>query len=114
MCFDPPKNTSDGRRELVRLREGEPWFAPAAKAFEVIQAGQATDADCAEPVPVTEPATATTQVSGSTDRRASRKTRPVNSPGEGRQPEPGTRRYRKRDALLVGPLQTVTVRPVSG
>lgn len=37
--------TSDDRRELVRLREGEPWFAPASKAFETIQSGQATDAD---------------------------------------------------------------------
>lgn len=37
--------TSDDRRELVRLREGEPWFAPASEAFETIQSGQATDAD---------------------------------------------------------------------
>ena len=37
--------TSEMRREVVRLREGEPWFTPASTAFEAIQAGQATDAD---------------------------------------------------------------------
>lgn len=37
--------TSEMRRAIVRLRAGEPWFAPAAAAFEAIQAGQATDAD---------------------------------------------------------------------
>lgn len=37
--------TSADRRELVRLREREPWFAPASNAFEMIQTGQATDAD---------------------------------------------------------------------
>ncbi len=37
--------TSEMRREVVRLREDEPWFAPASTAFEAIQAGQATDAD---------------------------------------------------------------------
>jgi pimeloyl-ACP methyl ester carboxylesterase len=35
--------TSDDRRELMRLREGAPWFASASKAFEAIQDGQATD-----------------------------------------------------------------------
>jgi len=33
------------RREIVRLREAEPWFVAASTAFEAIQAGQATDAD---------------------------------------------------------------------
>lgn len=37
--------TGDDRREFVRLRAGEPWFVRAWKAFEVIQTGQATDAD---------------------------------------------------------------------
>lgn len=36
--------TSEMRREIVRLREGEPWFVPASTAFEAIQTGQATDA----------------------------------------------------------------------
>ena len=37
--------TSEIRRELVRLREGEPWFGPASAACEAIAAGQATDDD---------------------------------------------------------------------
>ena len=37
--------TSEMRREIVRLREAEPWFVAASTAFEAIQAGQATDAD---------------------------------------------------------------------
>ncbi|MGI8577396.1 MAG: alpha/beta fold hydrolase [Nocardioidaceae bacterium] len=37
--------TSQLRREVVRLREREPWFASALAAFEAVQAGQATDAD---------------------------------------------------------------------
>lgn len=37
--------TSEMRREVVRLRKGEPWFAPASTAFETIQAGQAKDAE---------------------------------------------------------------------
>jgi len=45
--------TSEIRRELVRLREGEPWFASAAAAFEAIQAGQATDSDWAAIAPFT-------------------------------------------------------------
>ncbi len=45
--------TSDVRREVVRLREGEPWFGPASTAFEAIQAGQATDGDWAAIAPLT-------------------------------------------------------------
>lgn len=37
--------TSDDRRRIVRLRVGEPWFAPASKAFEAIATGHGTDAD---------------------------------------------------------------------
>jgi proline iminopeptidase len=37
--------TSEMRREIVRLREAEPWFASASAAFAAIQEGQATDAD---------------------------------------------------------------------
>jgi len=43
--------TSDVRREVVRLREGEPWFASASTAFEAIQSGQATDTDWAAITP---------------------------------------------------------------
>lgn len=45
--------TSDMRRAVVRLREGEPWFATAAVAFEAIQAGRATPADWAAMTPLT-------------------------------------------------------------
>lgn len=45
--------TSEMRREVVRLREGEPWFAPASTAFEAIQAGQATDAEFEAITPLT-------------------------------------------------------------
>ncbi len=44
---------SEMRREVVRLREGEPWFVPASTAFEAIQAGQATDADWEAITPLT-------------------------------------------------------------
>jgi pimeloyl-ACP methyl ester carboxylesterase len=37
--------TAEIRREIVRLREDEPWFGPASAAFERIAAGQATDDD---------------------------------------------------------------------
>lgn len=37
--------SSQVRREVIRLREGEPWFAPAVAAFEAIAAGHATDAE---------------------------------------------------------------------
>lgn len=33
------------RREIVRLRQGEPWFAESAAAFERIAAGAGTDDD---------------------------------------------------------------------
>jgi proline iminopeptidase len=45
--------TSDLRREVVRLREGEAWFAAAAAAFERIQDGQATGGDWAAIAPFT-------------------------------------------------------------
>lgn len=37
--------TSDQRREIVRMRQGEPWFADAAAAFERIQVDGGTEAD---------------------------------------------------------------------
>jgi proline iminopeptidase len=37
--------SSEMRREIVRLRRDEPWFAEAAAAFERIQAGASTDED---------------------------------------------------------------------
>lgn len=37
--------TVAARRDVVRLRAGEPWFGPASAAFERINAGQATDGD---------------------------------------------------------------------
>jgi proline iminopeptidase len=37
--------TSDIRREIVRLRKDEPWFASASAAFEAIAAGHAADDD---------------------------------------------------------------------
>jgi proline iminopeptidase len=45
--------TSEARREVVRLREGERWFAAASAAFERINAGQATDSDWAAVAPFT-------------------------------------------------------------
>lgn len=33
------------RREVVKLRQGEPWFSEAAAAFERIQAGRGTEDD---------------------------------------------------------------------
>jgi pimeloyl-ACP methyl ester carboxylesterase len=45
--------TTDDRREVVRLRSGEPWFWPASAAFERINAGQATDDDWAALAPFT-------------------------------------------------------------
>ncbi len=45
--------TSEMRREIVRLREAEPWFVPASTAFEAIQAGQATDTDWEAITPLT-------------------------------------------------------------
>lgn len=45
--------TSEMRREIVRLRMAEPWFAGASTAFEAIQAGQATDADWEAMTPLT-------------------------------------------------------------
>lgn len=41
------------RREVVRLRQGEPWFGPASAAFERINAGQAMDGDWAAVAPFT-------------------------------------------------------------
>ncbi|MFB7613557.1 alpha/beta fold hydrolase [Kitasatospora sp. NPDC056181] len=35
----------DDRREVVRLRRDEPWFAAASAAFDAIDAGEATAAD---------------------------------------------------------------------
>jgi proline iminopeptidase len=37
--------TAEARRDIVMLRAREPWFAPAAAAFERIIVGQPTDAD---------------------------------------------------------------------
>jgi pimeloyl-ACP methyl ester carboxylesterase len=37
--------SSDMRREIIRLRQGEPWFAEAAAAFERIQANGGTNDD---------------------------------------------------------------------
>jgi pimeloyl-ACP methyl ester carboxylesterase len=45
--------TAETRREVVRLREGEPWFAPASAAFEAIAAGRAADDDWAAIAPFT-------------------------------------------------------------
>jgi proline iminopeptidase len=45
--------TAEARREVVRLREGEPWYGPAAAAFERISAGQATDDDWTAIAPFT-------------------------------------------------------------
>lgn len=39
--------SAEARCEVVRLREGEPWFGPAWAAFERINAGQAADSDWA-------------------------------------------------------------------
>lgn len=44
--------TVDDRREVLRLREGEPWFGPASAAFERINAGQATASDWAALAPL--------------------------------------------------------------
>ena len=44
--------TADDRRDVVRLRADEPWFEPAAAAFERISSGQATDDDWAEITPL--------------------------------------------------------------
>ena len=45
--------TSDDRRDMVQRRSGEPWFGPAAAAFEAIASGQATDADWESITPFT-------------------------------------------------------------
>lgn len=45
--------TGEDRRELVGLREGEPWFAESSAAFESIAAGRATDDDWAAITPFT-------------------------------------------------------------
>jgi hypothetical protein len=45
--------TSEVRREVVRRREGEPWFGQVSAAFEAIAAGQGTDDDSAAIVPFT-------------------------------------------------------------
>ncbi len=45
--------TTDDRREVVRLRDGESWFGPASAAFERVNAGQATDGDWAALAPFT-------------------------------------------------------------
>lgn len=37
--------STEARREVVRLREGEPWFDSASAAFERINAGEALDTD---------------------------------------------------------------------
>ncbi|WP_329389283.1 alpha/beta hydrolase [Streptomyces sp. NBC_01351] len=37
--------TGEDRREVGRLRTGEPWFTAASAAFEAIDAGEATDDD---------------------------------------------------------------------
>jgi len=39
------------RREIVNLRQGEPWFAGAAAAFERVAAGEAAEADWAAMAP---------------------------------------------------------------
>ncbi len=44
--------TTDARRAVMRLREGEPWFGSALAAFDRINAGQATDEDWAAIVPL--------------------------------------------------------------
>src|SRR5690348_15185733 len=33
----------EARRELVRLRAGEPWYGPASAAFEALNSGQQVD-----------------------------------------------------------------------
>ena len=45
--------TGDIRREIVRLREAEPWFPQVSAAFEAIQAGQAKDSDWEAITPLT-------------------------------------------------------------
>lgn len=45
--------TADARRALVRQRAGEPWYGPAAAAFERINAGQPADGDWAAVAPFT-------------------------------------------------------------
>ena len=42
--FDPDAGT---RRQIVKLRRGEPWFAEAAAAFERIAGGSGSDDDWA-------------------------------------------------------------------
>jgi pimeloyl-ACP methyl ester carboxylesterase len=39
------------RREIVNLRQGEPWFAAASAAFERIAAGRGAEADWAATAP---------------------------------------------------------------
>ncbi|TWP47919.1 alpha/beta hydrolase [Lentzea tibetensis] len=41
--------TGEDRREIVRRREGEPWFEHASNAFEKIQAGEAADWEAIAP-----------------------------------------------------------------
>lgn len=43
----------EARREVVRLREGEPWYEPASAAFERINTGQAAESDWAAIAPLT-------------------------------------------------------------
>lgn len=45
--------SSEMRREIVKLRQAEPWFAEAAAAFERIQAGEGTDDDWTAIAPFT-------------------------------------------------------------
>jgi proline iminopeptidase len=44
--------SSEMRREVVKLRQGEPWFSEAAAAFERIQAGRGTEDDWEAIVPL--------------------------------------------------------------
>jgi proline iminopeptidase len=44
--------SSEMRREIVSLREGEPWFPEAAAAFERLQTGSVTEEDWAAIVPL--------------------------------------------------------------
>ena len=47
------ERTSEQRREITRLRRGEPWFAGAAAAFERLHAGRGTEADMEAVAPFT-------------------------------------------------------------
>jgi hypothetical protein len=64
------------------------------------------------PVPQAEPLAGTPQVNADPRTHASRKTRPVNRPKEGRLPDQGSVAIGSVPALALGPLPTVTWGPV--